>query len=114
MALHEGSLTALPLPDGALAGGISLNTIYFIDDLATVTAEIRRCLAPAGAFVLGLGDPDAMEKDPMLAATFRLRPIAEIEATLTNAGLDIARHERLGGDEFAFHLLRLRRTADVA
>ncbi|CRK57322.1 Methyltransferase type 11 [Alloactinosynnema sp. L-07] len=39
LRLHTGSMTALPLADAELDGLITLNTIYFIEDVALAFTE---------------------------------------------------------------------------
>jgi hypothetical protein len=73
---------------------------------------LARIVSPTGRLVLGLGDPDAMRRDPVTAHAFRLRPLAEVQTALTAAGLTIADHRRVGGGPDAFHLLVARPAAD--
>ncbi|GAA0899980.1 hypothetical protein Vau01_093360 [Virgisporangium aurantiacum] len=112
LALHEASMTDLPLPDGSLDAAMTINTIYFVPD--TVFAELARALSPTGRLVLGLGDPDAMRRDPVTAHGFRLRPLAEVHAALTAAGLTPVDHRRVGPGPDSFHLLVARSATDPA
>jgi arsenite methyltransferase len=106
LILSEGSMTALPLDDGSADAIVTTNTVYFVDDLAPAFAEVARVLAPGGRFVLGIGDPELMGRARMLTDNgFRIRPIAEIEATLDAAGLALSRHERFAHSGLGFHLL---------
>ena len=41
LALHESGMEALPIADGALGCWISLNTVYFVEDLPPALAELR-------------------------------------------------------------------------
>jgi arsenite methyltransferase len=91
LALHEGSMAALPLAGGELDGWISLNTIYFVADLPAAVRELARVLAPAGRGVLGLADPDWMARQAFTRHNFTLRPVAEVVAALESAGLDVDR-----------------------
>ncbi|WIY06839.1 class I SAM-dependent methyltransferase [Amycolatopsis mongoliensis] len=106
LVVSEGSMTALPLAAGSVDAIVSTNTVYFVDDLGKAFAEVARVLAPGGRFVLGIGDPDLMGRSRMLTENgFRIRPIAEIEATLDAAGLALSRHERFAHSGLGFHLL---------
>ena len=112
LVLHEASMTDLPIPDASLDAVMTVNTIYFVPD--TAVAELARILTPAGRLVLGLGDPDAMHRDPVTTHRFRLRPMADVHATLTTAGLTLADHRRVGHGPDAFHLLIAHPTTDPA
>lgn len=104
LRLVEGSLTALPLPDGGLDAAITVNTVYFVADLPAAMAELARVLTPGGRAVIGFGDPAAMAAMSVTRHGFRIRPVAELEATAAGAGLE-SRHSRVGEAEDAFHLL---------
>ncbi|MCR6490497.1 class I SAM-dependent methyltransferase [Amycolatopsis sp. OK19-0408] len=106
LVLGEGPMTALPLETGSVHAVITTNTVYFVEDLPGAFAEVARVLAPGGRFVLGVGDPELMGRARMLTENgFRIRPIAELEATLTDAGLTMRRHERFAHSGLGFHLL---------
>lgn len=105
LRLHTGSITELPLADDSVDGLITLNTIYFIDDLATAFAEMARILRPTGRAVIGLGDPAAMAALPFTEHGFRIRPVSEVTDTMVGAGLAVTQHRRVGDDERAYHLL---------
>ncbi|HVK22672.1 MAG TPA: class I SAM-dependent methyltransferase [Actinokineospora sp.] len=105
LRLHVGSMTALPLPDAELDGLITLNTIYFIEDLGTAFTEIARVLRPGGRGVIGIADPAAMAEMPVVAHGFRVRPIDDVVAALAGAGLAVVDHSRVGDGDRAFHLL---------
>jgi arsenite methyltransferase len=106
LRLHEGPITALPLDDDSADAVVTTNTVYFVDDLDGALAEVARVLKPGGTFVLGIGDPETMSRSPLFTENgFRIRPVADVEAALVRAGLDVRRHERLGGGQIGFHLL---------
>jgi SAM-dependent methyltransferase len=111
LTIHEASMTSLPIEPASLDGVISANTIYFLDDatLAGSFAEFARVLAPAGRTVLGVGDPDAMTKDPLMAHGFRVRSIDTIVAAASAAGLVVTGHERSSTRHSAPHVLIFRR-----
>jgi arsenite methyltransferase len=105
LRLESGSLTRLPLADASLDGAITVNTIYFVDDLDMALRECARTLRPAGRLVLGLGDPEAMERMPFTAHGFRLRPLVDLEACIADAGLELIDHRRVGQARVPSHLL---------
>ena len=110
LAVHEGSMTALPLDAGSADAIVSTNTIYFVDDLGLAFAEVARVLKPGGRFVLGIGDPELMGRSRMLTDNgFRIRPVAEVESALDAAGLTSHEHERFAHSGLGFHLLIARK-----
>jgi SAM-dependent methyltransferase len=105
LRLHHASITGLPLANSSLDGIITVNTVYFVDDLDQAFSELARTLAGPGRAVIGIGDPDAMGKLSFTAHGFRLRPVAEIEAALDRAGLTLSEHVRVGEGRIPTHLL---------
>ncbi|MEJ7831759.1 MAG: methyltransferase domain-containing protein [Nocardioides sp.] len=105
LRLHSGSMTGLPLATGSIDGALTINTIYFVDDLDLAFAELGRVIRPAGRVVIGLGDPDAMARMPFTQHGFRVRPATEVIEHLGRAGLTVQDHRRVGGGEDAVHLL---------
>lgn len=97
LRLAEGSLTALPLDDASLDAAITVNTLYFLDDLDSVCSEFARVLRPGARVAVGVGDPDAMRALPMTPYGFRLRPVADIVAALEAAGLAVTVESRTDG-----------------
>src|SRR5690242_19852618 len=57
LSLHSASMTELPFADGELDGVITVNTIYFVADLAPAFAELARVINSSGRLVVGLADP---------------------------------------------------------
>ncbi|MFC6011695.1 class I SAM-dependent methyltransferase [Nocardia lasii] len=108
LALAEGTLAALPLAEDSVDGAITLNTIYFLDDLPAACAELARVLRPGGTAVVGIGDPEAMTKMPFTAYGFTLRPVAEVVAALTAAGL-LVEQRTLANPPIPHHLLIARK-----
>lgn len=108
--VQDGSLTLLPLPEASLDGALTVNTLYFVDDLPAAVEELHRVLRPGGRLVIGIGDPQTMRRLPYTAHGFRLRPAAEVIAACAAGGLELTRHDRVGGGNGAFHLLLLVRT----
>ncbi len=86
-------------------GLITVNTTYFIDDLDQALRELARILKNSARAVIGIGDPDAMEKKSFTAHGFRLRSAADIETALNRAGLTLIEHRRVGEGRIPAHLL---------
>ena len=89
LEVHQGRMEALPLADGSVDGWMSLNTVYFVDDLSTAFRELARVLAPSGRGVIGLGDPESMAGLPFTEHGFRLRPVTDVVAALEAVGLSV-------------------------
>lgn len=105
LALHHGSITETRLDSASLDALITVNTIYFVDNLELAFRELARVVRPSGRAVIGLGDPEAMASLPVTAYGFRLRPVAEVADLLTKSGLTQIREERVGDGKRAYHLL---------
>lgn len=105
LRLQAGSLTELPLADDSLGGAITVNTVYFVDDLDRALAEVTRVLVPGGRFVLGIGEPEAMAAQPFTAHGFRIRSVDVVEAAFANAGLKITGRTEVPRRDFSFLLL---------
>ncbi|WP_040785232.1 class I SAM-dependent methyltransferase [Nocardia pneumoniae] len=104
LRLAEGSLTALPLADDSLDAAITVNTVYFVPDLAAACAELTRVVRPGGRLVIGVGDPDAMAKLPFTSYGFTLRPVPDVIAALKQAGCTVE-HQRLPTRPIPHHLV---------
>ncbi len=89
LVLHEAPMEALPFAAGELDGWISLNTIYFIDDLGPALTELRRVLAPTGVGALGVADPQWLGSQPFAEHGFTLRPVDAIVEQLEQIGFAV-------------------------
>jgi arsenite methyltransferase len=108
LQLHEGSMEKLPLAEQSIDAAISVNTVYFVPDLAPLFRELARVLRPNGRLVMGVGDPTAMARMPFAAHGFILRPIDEI-TTIAKTAADLTlRDNRLGTEADSYHLLCAR------
>jgi len=105
LSLHQAQIERLPLATASIDGAITLNTLYFITDLASAFKECARVLKPSGQLVVGIGDPDAMAGRPIHAHGLQVRSLAEVSHALLDAGLELDQHRRVGTDEGVFHLL---------
>ncbi|WP_225730432.1 MULTISPECIES: class I SAM-dependent methyltransferase [unclassified Nocardia] len=95
LRITAGSLTELPLADASLDAAITVNTIYFIDDLDSVCAELVRVIRPGGRLVVGIGDPEVMARMPFAPyGNITLRPVPEVIAALEKTGCTVE-HRRL-------------------
>ena len=105
LRLHQAPVEHLPLETSSLDGAITLNTLYFIPDLAGALQELARVLKPSGQLVIGLGDPNQMARQPVTAHGFRIRPLVEVTNALLAAGLEVDQHRPIGSGRNLFHLL---------
>ncbi len=105
LRLQVGSLTALPLPDSSLDGAITVNTIYFVDELEQVFSELSRTLKPSGHAAIGIADPDWMRELSLTAFGFRVRTMSTITQTAVDAGLILDDHRRGGQVPHPYHVL---------
>lgn len=107
LLLHGARMEALPFDDGALGGWITLNTVYFVEDLDPAFVELRRVTATAGRGVVGIADPEFMTKLPFTRHGFILRPVGDVAASLEAAGFAVE-VRTLGEPEPRGHLLVCR------
>lgn len=106
LELRDGTLGAIPLADQALQGWLTINTIYFVDDLAAAATELARVLRAEGRGVVGMADPEWMATDfPFVQHGFRVRSVPEVVGVLTNAGLSVDHRQLRNGEEPPYHLL---------
>ena len=109
LTLHLASMDDLPFDDGELDGWITLNTVYFVDDLGPSRAELARVLSPTGVGVVGVADPDWMRTQDFAQQGFTVRPLDDVVAQLGSAGLAV---ERRGApheiSDVPYHLLTCR------
>jgi arsenite methyltransferase len=105
LTLLEATMVELPIPNGALDAAITVNTVYFIEDLGAAFAEMARVLRSGGRAVVGIGDPQGMAAMPVTAHGFRLRPVEELTRALEDSGLQVVAHDRVGSGQRRAHLL---------
>jgi ubiquinone/menaquinone biosynthesis C-methylase UbiE len=109
---HMGSITDLPLADDSVDAAITVNTIYFVEELDRAFAEVARVLTAGGRFVVGIGAPEGMRKNPVTQHGFRLRSLDEVVAALATAGFSLEKDQTLAAGPLTFHLL-VARSGDV-
>jgi arsenite methyltransferase len=108
VTILHGSAEHLPVIDGSVDALLTVNTLYFVENLASTMQEIRRVLSSDARVVFGVGDQAAMTSMPFTEHGFRLRSTEEIASVAEANGLMIAGHERVGQGPRAFHLLLAR------
>jgi len=105
LTLHPATMVDLPLDTASLNALITVNTIYFVEDLHRALDEIARVVCAGATAVVGLADPVAMARMPFTAHGFRVRPVSEVIALLERSGFRDLRDVRVGDGPEAFHLL---------
>lgn len=113
LIVHQATMDALPFADRSIDGVITLNTIYFMEDLSAALAELRRVLADDGRGVIGIGDPERMRSHISVTRHgFNLRSTDDVQESLRAAGFSVE-HQVLNGAGPAgiFHLLTVRHEA---
>ena len=114
LTLHHTTMDDLPFDDGGLDGWITLNTVYFIDDLGPSLAELARVLGPGGVGVIGAADPEWMSTQPFAQQGFTLRPIDELAGEVEAAGLSAElRTLPYAGSERPYNLVVCRARASM-
>jgi len=109
LVLHRVSGASLPLPNSSLDALITVNTFYFVAELAPLLGEVARVLRPGARLVVGVGDPIRMAEMPVTRHGFRLRAVDAIFAELEAAGLLAVEHRRVGLGADAAHVLVAQR-----
>ncbi|THV24564.1 class I SAM-dependent methyltransferase [Glycomyces paridis] len=94
LSFAEGSVTAVPFPDGDFDGVYAVEMLQHVDDLAATAREARRVLAPGGRFAAAtFFAPDGSGPGPVadLIETVAsgvdvVRPVGDFAADLAAAG----------------------------
>ncbi|OBA54587.1 hypothetical protein A5789_21780 [Nocardia sp. 852002-51101_SCH5132738] len=105
LRLEQASMSRIPLPDNALDGAATINTVYYIPDVELIESlqEVARVLRPGGRLVVGLGDTDYLRTLPWQEGML-LRPLTEVTEFIAAAGMTITDHRRVGSSWRAFHV----------
>ncbi|WP_306355813.1 MULTISPECIES: class I SAM-dependent methyltransferase [unclassified Nocardia] len=105
LTLHHTSMDALPFDDKSLAGVVTVNTVYYIEDepLAASLAEVARVLEPGGRLVIGAADPAYQAGLPFRDGMISRTP-EQIQGFMEAAGFSVTDHRRVGDSDRAFHV----------
>ena len=76
------------IEEGSIDSLLAVNVLYFIDDLSTFFAHIKKWLKPSGRAVFGVRSPETLNAIPFTQYGFNIRIIEAMERTMTEAGFN--------------------------
>jgi arsenite methyltransferase len=89
LQLERARVEKLPLGDAVFDAAMSLNTIMFWTDVDDGMRELARVLAPGGRLVLGLPDPEQLQREGFAARGFRIVVPERLAARLPDYGFEL-------------------------
>lgn len=99
----------MPLGDATIDAALTINTLYFWDDLAKGFAEIARVLKPDGAFVGTHYTSRALEAYPHTQFGYKKYAEEEIASAAQSAGFQAEIRPIMGGRAYCLVCRRKRR-----
>lgn len=90
--LKYGAVQQLPFDDDVFNHIISINTVYFWDDLDKAFREIHRILKPRATLILGLREVEVLKQLAPTDYVFHLHETSTIIAALENLGFTTTVH----------------------
>lgn len=112
--LFDGKL--LPWKDKAFQKMITVNTIYFWEDVPGMLKEIYRVLCPGGKLVIGLREKKIMAQYPFTKYGFNMFSENDLNTLLTGNGFQVEdiRNEEEPDQELGEEILKLRTLLFIA
>lgn len=120
LRFEQGTMTALEIGDGALAGVSAIYCVIHIPDdvLPVVFAEFRRVLAPGGHLLLAFMDMDEQIRRTealghLVELDYHMRSVARTAEFLTEAGFEVRvslRRETQEGERLPRGMILARRS----
>jgi ubiquinone/menaquinone biosynthesis C-methylase UbiE len=86
IAVQQGDVSRLPVPDATYDRVFTINTIYFWPDTMQGLSEIKRALKPGGLAAIGIRSKEKMEKQSLTKYNFRLFSKDDLESAMKQAG----------------------------
>ena len=74
------------IKEGSIDGLLAVNVLYFIDDLPTFFAHIKKWLKPNACAVFGVRSPETLTAVPFIQYGFNIRTIESMEKAMSVAG----------------------------
>lgn len=84
-----GDACSMPFEDDSFDKVLTVNTVYFWDDIKKICSEIKRVLKPEGRLVLGLRPEKLMSTYPMTRYGFVLYSAESVCRMLSENGFEI-------------------------
>ena len=94
LTLKQGNVTAIPFKDESFNAIISINTVYFWDDVEAAMREIKRVLKPDGTFVLSLREKETLAKFKPTEFVFHHYATDDLIQAFENTGFKVALHQK--------------------
>jgi arsenite methyltransferase len=96
LQIEQGSAGALPWDEASFDRVLTVNTLYFWEDLEAGLHEIRRVLAPGGVFLASVLPPETLTRWGYVAQGFRVEAPRFYAEALRAAGFDEVRVQETG------------------
>lgn len=84
----------MEFPDNTFSGILSVNTLYFWDDMPGIFREVTRVMKKDGRLVLAIRPKEIMAQYPFTRYGFKMFTAAELCVLIEENGLQITRLER--------------------
>ncbi len=94
LIIKQGVVEAIPFEDQSFDSIISINTVYFWDDVEAALREIKRVLNPGGTFILSLREKDTLSKYKPTEFVFHHYPTGDLIEAFESAGFHVAIHQK--------------------
>ncbi len=86
LTLHQADVADLPLDDASVDATMSVNTVYFWEDLVPAFAELARVTRAGGRLIIGINHPSLLASAPFTSYGLINRPPGEVADALYVAG----------------------------
>lgn len=94
LELKEGSVHRIPYPDNHFNHIISINTVYFWEDVPDAFTEVKRVLKPGGTFVLSIREKETLKKIKATKYGFHFYETEDLIDALETTGFTVILHKR--------------------
>lgn len=94
LTIKQGIAQQIPFDDDQFDAVISINTVYFWDDVEAALGEIKRVLKPGGTFILSLREKDTLAKFKPTEFVFHHYATSELIDIFERTGFHVAIHQK--------------------